>query len=62
MIITLVLMLAKPFVFRWLFGLIGEAPRISAEIGVRLGQGSEFSLLVAYSALMTGLIKHVHCI
>lgn len=56
-IVTLVLMLAKPFVFRWFFGLIGEAPRISAEVGVRLGQGSEFSLLVAYSAMMTGLIE-----
>jgi Kef-type K+ transport system membrane component KefB len=56
-IVTLVLMLAKPFVFRWCFRLIGEAPRISAEVGVRLGQGSEFSLLVAYSALMTGLIE-----
>jgi Kef-type K+ transport system membrane component KefB len=56
-IVTLVLMLAKPVVFRWCFRLIGEAPRISAEVGVRLGQGSEFSLLVAYSALMTGLIE-----
>ena len=56
-IVTLVLMLAKPFVYRWCFRFIGEAHRVSAEVGVRLGQGSEFSLLVAYSALMTGLIE-----
>jgi len=55
-VLTLVLIIAKPFAFRWCFKYIGEAHKVSTEIGIRLGQGSEFSLLVAYSALMTGLI------
>ena len=34
----------------------GESKKFSMELGSRLGQGSEFSLLVAYSALAAGLI------
>jgi len=46
----------KPFVFKQGFQLIGEDKKFSAELGARLGQGSEFSLLVSYSALAIGLI------
>lgn len=52
--ITIVVM--KPFVFKKGFELIGESKSLSTELGVRLGQGSEFSLLVAYSAVSAGLI------
>ena len=57
MAITALLMIAKPFIFNWGFKAIGEAPKISAEVGVRLGQASEFSLLIAFSALASGLIE-----
>lgn len=52
------LMLAlKPYLFRWLFVRAGERPRQSLEVGVRLGQVSEFSLLVAVLALDSGIFS-----
>ena len=46
----------KPLVFRWLLVRAKEKPALAAEIGVRLGQGSEFSLLIAVLALEQGII------
>jgi Kef-type K+ transport system membrane component KefB len=57
LIITALLMAAKPLIFKWGFKAIGEKPHTSAELGVRLGQASEFSLLVAFTALASGLIE-----
>ncbi len=57
LIITVLLMAAKPMVFNWGFKIIGEKPINAAELGVRLGQASEFSLLIAFSALASGLIE-----
>jgi len=57
LIITALLVTAKPVIFNWGFKAIGEKPQDSAELGVRLGQASEFSLLVAFSALASGLIE-----
>lgn len=55
---TLVLF-AKPFVFNWLLRRSGEVKSISWEIGVRLGQMSEFSLLIVYMALEKNLLPSV---
>ncbi|VAW54579.1 Inner membrane protein, KefB/KefC family [hydrothermal vent metagenome] len=55
-VIAILIMLVKPFVFKKGFQFIGEDENFSAELGSRLGQGSEFSLLVAYSALAGGWI------
>ena len=54
--IAVLVVVIKPLVFKQGFQLIGEDKRFSMELGSRLGQGSEFSLLVAYSALASGLI------
>lgn len=54
--IAVLIVIVKPFVFRQGFRLIGEDKDFSTELGARLGQGSEFSLLVAYTALASGLI------
>jgi Kef-type K+ transport system membrane component KefB len=51
-----VFMLLKPFVFKWLLGKMGEASKRSQEVGVRLGQISEFSLFIAVLALQLGVI------
>ncbi len=56
-VIALLIIVVKPLVFKQGFQLIGEDKAFSMELGVRLGQGSEFSLLVAYSALSSGLIS-----
>jgi Kef-type K+ transport system membrane component KefB len=55
-VIAIILIAIKPFVFKWGFQMIGEDKDFSMELGVRLGQGSEFSLLIAYSAVASGLI------
>jgi Kef-type K+ transport system membrane component KefB len=57
LIITTLLMVAKPLIFNWGFKAIGEKPHNSAELGIRLGQASEFSLLIAFSAMASGLIE-----
>lgn len=45
------ILMLKPMVFNWLLIKSGEVKSLSWEIGVRLGQLSEFSLLVIYMAL-----------
>lgn len=46
----------KPWSFDWFLQRVREAPALSREVGVRLGQGSEFSLLIAILALDRGII------
>lgn len=53
------ILLVKPVVFRWLLYRQGEVKSVSWEIGVRLGQMSEFSMLIIYMALQTNLIPSV---
>jgi len=50
-------LLLKPFVFRWLWIRQGETAQTAAEVGVRLGQISEFSLLIALLATQSGVIS-----
>ena len=57
-IITSIVMLAvKPYVFMFLINKSGETKQACREIGVRLGQLSEFSLLLGFVAFSTGLIS-----
>lgn len=49
----------KPVIFNWLLYRSGEVKGISWEIGVRLGQMSEFSLLMIYLALETKLLTPI---
>jgi Kef-type K+ transport system membrane component KefB len=46
----------KAFVFQHAFRWAGESAEISKELATRLSQSSEFSLLVAFSALSIGLL------
>lgn len=54
-----VMLVLKPAIFSTLLYRAGEVKTISWEIGVRLGQMSEFSLLVIYLAYETHLIKAI---
>ena len=47
----------KAAVFRLAFRSTGESTDQRKELGVRLGQSSEFSLLVAFSALSAGVLS-----
>jgi Kef-type K+ transport system membrane component KefB len=51
------MLVCKPLVFRWLLLRTGESEKRSHEIGFRLGQMSEFSLLIAVLALEVGVIS-----
>jgi Kef-type K+ transport system membrane component KefB len=55
-IIAACMLAAKPLVFSRLLRYSGEAQKLSLEAGVRLGQVSEFSLMIAVLALNAGAI------
>ncbi|MGB5452898.1 MAG: cation:proton antiporter [Sedimenticolaceae bacterium] len=55
-VLAAALMLLKPPVFRWLLLRTGESEKRSHEVGYRLGQMSEFSLLLAVLAFEQGVI------
>jgi Kef-type K+ transport system membrane component KefB len=46
----------KPPVFRFLLGRLSESPKLAWDVGLRLGQNSEFSLLIAYMATTAGML------
>ena len=56
-ITSAILLVVKPYVFAFLISKSGESDQDSKEIGVRLGQLSEFSLLLGFVALSVGLIS-----
>ncbi len=55
--IAAVMLVAKPFIFSKLLLYSGEQKTLSIEAGVRLGQVSEFSLMIAVLALNAGAIS-----
>jgi Kef-type K+ transport system membrane component KefB len=55
--LAIAILVLKPIIFSKLLQQSGEAKSISWEVGVRLGQISEFSLLVIYMALDATLIQ-----
>jgi Kef-type K+ transport system membrane component KefB len=57
LVMAAVMLALKPAVFRGLLQKVGEQVSTGWEVGVRLGQVSEFSLLVAYIASSVSLIS-----
>ncbi len=58
-ILSALILITKPLLFYVLFARAGEKKNVAKEVGIRLGQGSEFSLLVASIGLSTKLISDV---
>ena len=56
--LALGVLVLKPVVFKFLFLRAGETRKLATEAGVRLGQVSEFSLLVAVLAVEVGALGH----
>ncbi|MCH9770731.1 MAG: cation:proton antiporter [Gammaproteobacteria bacterium] len=56
-IVAIIFFLLKPLVYRWLLHQVGETKHVAWEVGARLGQISEFSLIIAYVGLQTHLIS-----
>lgn len=59
LILSALILVVKPLLFYFLLDKAGEKKPVAKEVGIRLGQGSEFSLLVASIALSTNLITDV---
>ena len=57
LLLSVVLLLLKPIVYGLAFRLTKETPKFSREMGFRLGQNSEFSLIIAVLAAENGLIS-----
>ncbi|HKK15741.1 MAG TPA: cation:proton antiporter, partial [Gammaproteobacteria bacterium] len=51
--------IVKPLIFTFLLKGAGERHGISKEVGIRLGQVSEFSLLISVLALESGFIGEI---
>lgn len=56
LLLTVLVLFIKPLTYRFLLTRVGETPAVGWEVGVRLGQISEFSVLVGYVAATNGLI------
>ena len=56
-VLAVISLIIKPYVFAWLFRKGNESKEVAFEVGVRMGQISEFSLLVAYVAASSALIS-----
>lgn len=56
-ILTVVVLAGKPILFRFLLHRLSESNHLAWDIGFRLGQISEFSLLVTFLAQGTGLMS-----
>jgi len=50
-------LVAKPCVYRFVLGRLSEGGTLAWDLGFRLGQASEFSLLIAYIARDVGLVS-----
>ena len=56
LLLSVLMLSLKPLVFRALLGRLSETPALAWDVGLRLGQNSEFSLLIVYLAAGLGLI------
>ncbi|MHC4705281.1 MAG: cation:proton antiporter domain-containing protein [Planctomycetota bacterium] len=57
LLLAALLLVLKPVAFWAAFRLGGESPKLARGLALRLGQASEFSILVAYSAINAGRIE-----
>ncbi len=59
LILSSLMLILKPLLFKYLLIKAGEKKTVAKEVGLRLGQASEFSLLVASIAASSKLISEV---
>jgi Kef-type K+ transport system membrane component KefB len=55
-LLALLVLLIKPVAFKFMLTMVSETEKLGWEAGWRLGQMSEFSLLIAFMALEAGLV------
>lgn len=57
LILAAAVLILKPVVFRYLLGNMSESPALAWDVGFRLGQISEFSLLIAFVAFERSILS-----
>jgi len=57
LLLSAVFLALKPLVFRFLLGNLSESKHLAWDVGFRLGQNSEFSILIGYLAATSGLLS-----
>lgn len=57
LVLAALVLALKPMVYRYLLSGFSETRELAWDLGFRLGQGSEFSLLIAYVALANAVIS-----
>jgi Kef-type K+ transport system membrane component KefB len=57
LVLAVLVLAVKPVTYRWLLKGVSEKRSLAWDLGFRLGQGSEFSLLIAYVAAGASLIS-----
>jgi Kef-type K+ transport system membrane component KefB len=57
LLVAVVIVFSRPLWFRYLFRWMGEEPGFAKETGVRLGQASEFALVIAVAASEGGRLS-----
>ncbi|MEN9361190.1 MAG: hypothetical protein RL095_2725 [Verrucomicrobiota bacterium] len=55
--LVILLQIAKPLIFAFALRRVGEKPKVSLQVGNRLAQSSEFSIILGFSALAAGYIS-----
>lgn len=57
LILAAAVLILKPVIFRYLLGNMSERPELAWDVGFRLGQISEFSLLIAFVAFERSILS-----
>ena len=57
LVLASAVLILKPVIFRYLLGNMSERPDLAWDVGFRLGQISEFSLLIAFVALERSILS-----
>lgn len=57
LVLATIFVIVKPLSFRYLLGHLSETRSLAWDIGFRLGQNSEFSIMIAYLAAASGLLS-----
>ncbi len=57
LVLSVLVLSVKPVTFRWLLKGVSEKRILAWDLGFRLGQGSEFALLIAYVAASAALVS-----
>jgi Kef-type K+ transport system membrane component KefB len=57
LVLAAAILILKPVIFRYLLGNMSERPELAWDVGFRLGQISEFSLLIAFVAFERSILS-----